>query len=185
MSQNREVYNIKYVCHDQSSINKFKTCSKFFYINGFIHWSQMTQRITECWQIWPLSEVYCINLYKQSVFIVLHVEKTVYYCYMWWLMSIPTLRSGISTTTWPSTSHSHTKHTLHKHRQLSYEMPPPRQVVYIIHGYRLKVSKVMHSKQPLSYSLQLLLYRLAVQLFAVCSNFSVYLEMCCLVCTPA
>lgn len=45
---------------------------------------------------------------------------------------------------------------------------------------RLKVSKVMHSKQPLSYSLQLLLYRLAVQLFAVCSNFSVYLEMCCL-----
>lgn len=64
MPQNREVYNIKYVCHDQSSINKFKTCSKFFYINGFIHWSQMTQRITECWQIWPLSEVYCINLYS-------------------------------------------------------------------------------------------------------------------------
>lgn len=103
-----------------------------------------------------------------------------YYCYMWWLMSIPTLRSGISTTTWPFTSHSRTIHTLHKHRQLSYEMPPPRQVVYIIHGYRLKVSKVMHSKQPLSYSLPLLLYRQAVQLFAVCSNFSVYLEMCCL-----
>lgn len=43
----------------------------------------------------------------------------------------------------------------------------------------------MHSKQPLSYSLQLLLYRQTVQLFAVCSNFSVYLEMCCLVCRPA
>lgn len=103
-------------------------------------------------------------------------------CDDWWVL--PTLRSGISTTTWPSTTVILILYILAINTDNSV-MKCLNEVVYIIHGYRLKVSKVMHSKQPLSYSFQLLLYRQAVQLFAVCSNFSVYLEMCCLVCRPA
>lgn len=180
MPQNREACNIKYVCHDQSSMNKFKTCSKFFYINGFIHWSQMTRRITECWQIWPLPEVYCISRY--SLYYMWSKLCTTATCDDWWVL--PTLRSGISTTTWPSTTVILVLYILAINTDNSV-MKCLNEVVYIIHGYRLKVSKVMHSKQPLSYSFQLLLNRQAVQLFAVCSNFSVYLEMCCLVCRPA